>query len=166
MLLSPGRYCIIPCTFHKGESGDFLLRVFVRKRWGSSEIARGPCSCFVAQGRVSSRVLMLTIKGRRYQGWTLSPRCEVIPQEWRLSVCLFVLLNIRECSPLGVNEGVKGQSSPLVAKFTPRANVTPGVQLNTGLSSLTAVRVRLNGVILAPGVELWPLGMNILLVHL
>lgn len=39
--LPEGRYCIIPCTFSRGEEGDFLLRVFVEKRWGSSESSRG-----------------------------------------------------------------------------------------------------------------------------
>jgi hypothetical protein len=64
----------------------------------------------------------------------LSPRGEVIPQGWRASVRPFILLNIRECSPLGVNKGVnnpsRGQSSPL------GENVTPGGQLmllKTGL---------------------------------
>jgi hypothetical protein len=31
----------VPSTFQRGEQGDFLLRVFVQKSWGSSEIAKG-----------------------------------------------------------------------------------------------------------------------------
>ena len=41
ILLPQGRYCIIPCTFEKGEEGEFLLRVFVERSWGSSEDSRG-----------------------------------------------------------------------------------------------------------------------------
>ena len=36
-LLPEGRYCIIPCTFKQGEEGNFLLRVFAEKNWGSSQ---------------------------------------------------------------------------------------------------------------------------------
>ena len=39
-LLPEGRYCIIPCTFKQGEEGNFLLRVFVEKKWGSSQGGR------------------------------------------------------------------------------------------------------------------------------
>jgi hypothetical protein len=59
----------------------------------------------------------------------------------KLSVCPSILLNNKESSPLGVNEGVKftprGQSSPLGAKFTPRCEVIPwgpGVKLRMALS--------------------------------
>ena len=37
ILLPEGRFCIVPCTFKQGEEGDFVLRVFVEKQWGSSE---------------------------------------------------------------------------------------------------------------------------------
>jgi hypothetical protein len=59
------------------------------------------------------------------QGRSCPPRVNFVP--WgcfyplgmKFSVCLSILLNSRECSPLGVNEGVsippKGQSSPLGA---------------------------------------------------
>ena len=35
--LPEGRFCIVPCTFSPGEECEFLLRVFIEKRWGSSE---------------------------------------------------------------------------------------------------------------------------------
>lgn len=41
LLLPEGRYCLIPCTFKRGDEGDFLLRIFVEKQWGSSECGRG-----------------------------------------------------------------------------------------------------------------------------
>ena len=41
ILLPEGRYCVIPCTFKRGEEGQFLLRIFVEKSWGSSECGRG-----------------------------------------------------------------------------------------------------------------------------
>jgi hypothetical protein len=50
------------------------------------------------------------------QGRSCPPRGEVIPWGVKFSVRPSILLNSRECSPLGVNEGVnipsKGQSSP------------------------------------------------------
>jgi hypothetical protein len=58
----------------------------------------------------------------------------------KFSVYPSILLNIRECSPLGVNEGVnippRGQITPLGAKFTPRDKVHPwgpGVKLRMAL---------------------------------
>ena len=41
ILLPQGRYCVIPCTFERGEEGEFLLRVFVERSWGSSEHGAG-----------------------------------------------------------------------------------------------------------------------------
>ena len=41
ILLPEDNYCVIPCTFKQGEEGQFLVRVFVEKLWGSSECGRG-----------------------------------------------------------------------------------------------------------------------------
>jgi hypothetical protein len=38
--LAPGKYSIMPSTFNRGEEGDFFVRVFVEKNWGSSKQAR------------------------------------------------------------------------------------------------------------------------------
>jgi hypothetical protein len=63
----------------------------------------------------------------------------------KLSVCPSILLNNKECSPLGVNEGVnftpRGQISPLGVKFTPRGEIHPwgpGVKLRMALSSCSS----------------------------
>jgi len=32
----PGNYCVIPTTFARGDEGEFLVRTFVEKYWGSS----------------------------------------------------------------------------------------------------------------------------------
>jgi hypothetical protein len=69
------------------------------------------------------------------QGWIVSSGGEVVLWGWsyplgvKFSVCPSILLNSRECSPLGVNEGVnipprgehspRGQISPQGAKLTP-----------------------------------------------
>ena len=37
--LPPGRYCIIPSTFDRDEEGEFMLRVYVEKYWGSADKA-------------------------------------------------------------------------------------------------------------------------------
>eukprot|EP00095_Tigriopus_kingsejongensis_P004199 maker-scaffold208_size258758-snap-gene-1.28 protein:Tk04199 transcript:maker-scaffold208_size258758-snap-gene-1.28-mRNA-1 annotation:"calpain-b-like isoform x14" len=41
MVLPAGRYCIIPCTFKRGDQGDFLIRIFIERRWGTSEHGKG-----------------------------------------------------------------------------------------------------------------------------
>jgi hypothetical protein len=56
------------------------------------------------------------------QGWILSPGAGwSYPMGVKFSVCTSILLNIRECSPLGVNKGVnippRGQISPLLHFF-------------------------------------------------
>jgi hypothetical protein len=73
-------------------------------------------------------------------GVSLSPRGEVIPRGVKLSVRPSILLNNKECSPLGVNKGVnftpRGRISPLGAKFTPRGEIHPwgpGVNLRMAL---------------------------------
>jgi len=33
----PGNYCVVPTTFSKGDEGEFLVRTFVEKYWGSSD---------------------------------------------------------------------------------------------------------------------------------
>ncbi len=41
LVLLPGRYCVVPCTFNDGEEGDFLLRVFIQGHWGRADGAKG-----------------------------------------------------------------------------------------------------------------------------
>ena len=41
LLLPQGRYCIVPCTYQRGEEGEFLVRAFVERRWGYSDDGRG-----------------------------------------------------------------------------------------------------------------------------
>jgi hypothetical protein len=65
------------------------------------------------------------------QRWICPPGVNFVPWGWsyplgvKFSVHPSILLNSRECSPLGLNRGVnitpRGQSSPLAAKFTPGA---------------------------------------------
>jgi hypothetical protein len=64
----------------------------------------------------------------------------------------FVLLNIKECSPLGVNEGVnytaKGQSSPLVGQVHHSgqpSTLGPINVVKTGLSLLLRRNVEIMG---------------------
>ena len=40
MHLPTGKYIIVPSTFNRGEEGDFFVRVFVEKNWGSSKQTR------------------------------------------------------------------------------------------------------------------------------
>ena len=37
--LPPGRYVVIPTTFHSGEKGEFQVRLFTEKFWGDSNQA-------------------------------------------------------------------------------------------------------------------------------
>jgi hypothetical protein len=73
-------------------------------------------------------IFNITPRGKLWPpGAKLSPRGEVIPWGVKFTVCPSILLSSRECSPLGVNEGVsrmsqdvpRGHSSPLGVKFTP-----------------------------------------------
>jgi hypothetical protein len=69
-------------------------------------------------------------------GANFDPKCKVVPPGGsyplgvKYSVRPSIILNSRECSPLGVNEGVnippRGQISPLGAKFNPRGEVKNG----------------------------------------
>jgi hypothetical protein len=58
----------------------------------------------------------------------------------KFSVCPSILLNNRECSPLGVNIYPRGQILPTGAKFTPKDEVHPwgpGVKLRMALWAFT-----------------------------
>ena len=46
----PGNYCVIPTTFSRGDEGEFLVRTFVEKYWGSS--AQGAKQSFKEGGGV------------------------------------------------------------------------------------------------------------------
>ena len=48
-----GNYCIIPTTFRMGEEGEFLIRTFVEKYWGSSD--QGDKQSFREGGCVGGR---------------------------------------------------------------------------------------------------------------
>jgi hypothetical protein len=68
-------------------------------------------------------ILNFTPRGELWpQGRICSPGVNFVPWGWsyplglKLSVCPFIFLNSRECSPLGVNEGVN---------ITPRAKFHP-----------------------------------------
>jgi hypothetical protein len=62
----------------------------------------------------------------------LSTRGVKYPLGVKFSVRPYIILNSRECSPVGVNEGVnippRGQISPLGVKVTPRGEVKNGPQ--------------------------------------
>jgi hypothetical protein len=69
-------------------------------------------------------------------GKNFKPRGELCPMGVKFYFCLSILLNSRECSPHGVNEGLnippRGQISPLGAKFNHWGEVYPwgpGVKL-------------------------------------
>jgi hypothetical protein len=95
-------------------------------------------------------ILNFALRGKLCpQGRSCPPGVNFIPWDWsyplevKFSVCPSILLNSRECSPLGVKEGVnippRGQISLLGAKFTPRGEVLPwgpGVKLRMALSKL------------------------------
>jgi hypothetical protein len=53
-----------------------------------------------------------------------APKCEVTPRAgWRPSVCSSVLLNIRKCSPLGMNEGVSNTPGGKVHPWGPSSGI-------------------------------------------
>ena len=37
MRLEPGRYCVVPSAFKKGDQADFLIRIFIERLWGAGE---------------------------------------------------------------------------------------------------------------------------------
>ena len=37
MRLQPGRYCVVPATFSRGDQADFSLRIFIERLWGQAE---------------------------------------------------------------------------------------------------------------------------------
>jgi hypothetical protein len=86
----------------------------------------------------------------------LTPRGEVVHQGWnyplelKFSVCPSIFLKWRECSPLGVNEGVnippRGQSSPLGAS---------GVKLRMALRVATFVLVQHTQMEIHNSAKLW-----------
>jgi hypothetical protein len=71
-------------------------------------------------------------------GENFDPQGRSYPLGVKFSVRPSILLNNRECLPLGVNEGVnftpRGQISPLGAKFTPRGEVKNGPQFGRRVS--------------------------------
>jgi hypothetical protein len=93
------------------------------------------------------------------QGRSCPPEVKFVPWGWsyplgvKFSVHQSILVNSRECSPLGVNKGLKisprGKTSlisyisyPLGAKFTPRGQVHPwwpGVQLRMALRGVREI---------------------------
>ena len=59
--LPVGKFCVIPSTYNSGEVGEFLIRVFVEKSWGSSDKSER------MSFRLSSRVRSLLIhKGSKH----------------------------------------------------------------------------------------------------
>ena len=64
-LLPAGSYCLIPSTFNRAESGNFLLRLFVDSRWNcdAGDVSFSTVRDYKASARASQRCrsLMCTI---------------------------------------------------------------------------------------------------------
>jgi hypothetical protein len=107
--------------------------------------------CLIALVKIffSKPILNFAPRGKLWpKGRSRPPGVYFVPWGWsyplgvRFSVCHSILLNSRESSPLGGNEGVNispwGQISPPGSKFTPRGKVHPwgtGVKLRMALWS-------------------------------
>jgi hypothetical protein len=90
------------------------------------------CMQWLQVSRLQRPLLNFAPRGKLWpQGWSCPPGVNFVSWDWsyplgvKFSVCPSILLNSRECSPLGVNIPPKGQISPLGAKFTPRCECHP-----------------------------------------